>query len=132
MIIQKFKIPRHMADLWSMLVRREAYLPQKEEMPAIGYIAFEDTVPVAACFLRKVEGGYGQLDGLTSNPHCSKENRHKALDLVVQRCIKAAEDCGIKHIISFTLDSSTTSRAEANGFVKQPHTVIALSIKAKV
>lgn len=132
MQLVKFKIEKHMSDLLSMLRSREAYLPGEDEMPATGFIVYDDQTPVAAAFLRRVEGGYAQVDGLTSNPHCSKERRHKALNLTIQRCVEAAEAMGVKHIISFCLDNSTTRRAELNGFEKQPHTVVTLTIKAKV
>jgi N-acetylglutamate synthase-like GNAT family acetyltransferase len=118
----------HAIALYLMLAKRAHPIPH--ELPATGCVAVKDNQVIAACFLRKVEGGYGMIDGLVSHPDAPSKERHEALDLAIQYCIDQAKANGIKHLVSFCLNDSTTSRAERNGFVKQPHSMVTLSIKA--
>lgn len=99
-----------------------------ESIPQIGYIAFEGSIPVACGFLRKVEGGYAQIDGLTSNPDMPSEVRHKALSFIVDTLIQEAKHLKMIGIISFTKDYSIIKRAKDCGFQVLQHQVIALSL----
>lgn len=112
-----------------MLSDRKAYQPNESEMPKVGFIVLEQDTPIAAAFLRKVEGGYGQVDGLTSNPHVESSKRHTALNLCINKCVEAAKDQGMRTVIGFCLDNTTTSRAESLGFVKQPHSLVVYNLK---
>ena len=102
-------------------------------LPKIGYISYTETgTPVAAGFLRKVEGGYGQIDTLVTNPNIPSEIRHKALTRVVDALIAAAKVEGLEGIISYTRDESVLKRAQTIGFRPCPHTVISLDLKGWV
>lgn len=133
MDIKHFNAFEHLGPLYKMLIAREHPLPEISELPAIGCMVFsDDGNHVAAAFLRRIEGGYGMVDGLVSNPKCSPEERHEALDLAIEFCIKEAAKRGITNLLAFALNETTTIRASRHGFVKQPHSMVTLEIKAKL
>lgn len=98
-------------------------------LPKIGYIALMGGHPIAAGFLRRVEGGYGQLDTLTSNPHFGSLVRHEGIKLVVDTLIQDAKDLRLQGLIAFTVDKGILSRAEDCGFHTLKHSLIALKLK---
>ncbi len=100
-----------------------------KSLPKIGYIALMNKQPIAAGFLRRVEGNIvAQLDGLTSNPYFGSKIRHEGITGVVNRLIDDAKDLKLKGIIAFTSDYSILVRAEDIGFViLEQHKGIALT-----
>lgn len=98
-------------------------------LPKIGYIALVNNRPVAAGFLRRVEGGYAQLDGLTSNPYYGSLVRHKGIEIVVDHLISAARQLKLNGIIAFTADNGVLSRAAGLGFTTVDQSLIALRLK---
>lgn len=99
------------------------------DVPSIGYVANYKTRPIAAGFLRLVEGENGWFDSLVSNPIATQEFRHIALDMVIEALIKQAKSKGISKIIGYSVDGGTLERALRHNFVKLPHTVISLDLK---
>lgn len=97
-------------------------------MPKLGYIVFMDSVPIAAGFLRRVEGGIGHLDGLVSNAHFGGQIRHEGIRLVVDTLLKEAKVLKLKGIIATTADEGILKRAISLGFHIVKHTVIALKL----
>lgn len=97
-------------------------------LPKIGYIALLNGHPIAAGFLRRVEGGYGQIDCLTSNRLFGSQVRHDGINKVVNSLLEDAKDLKLKGIISFTGDKSIKERAEAIGFRVVEQTIIALRL----
>lgn len=99
-------------------------------LPKIGYIALLNNQPIAAGFLRRVEGNIvAQLDGLTSNPYFGSQIRHEGIKLVVDRLIDDAKDMKLKGIIAFTRDNGVLARAKSIGFDTINSTIIALAFK---
>ncbi len=99
-------------------------------LPKIGYIAIMNNQPIAAGFLRKVEGNIvAQLDGLTSNPYFGSQVRHEGISKVVDRLIDDAKDMKLKGIIAFTNDNGVLARAKSIGFNTISSTLIALSFR---
>ncbi len=102
---------------------------QMQYLPKIGYMAFLEKVPVAAGFLRRVEGNLvGQIDGLTSNPHLGSIIRHKAINLIVDQLIEDAKTLKLKGLYAFTLDCSVSKRAVETGFQRTEHEILALRL----
>lgn len=98
-------------------------------LPKIGYIAMLDKIPIAAGFLRKVEGNIiAQLDGLTSNPFFGSQIRHTGIKKVLDMLIADAKELKLKGIIAFTTDKSIVIRAETLGFIKVDSSVMALDL----
>jgi len=92
----------------------------KTEQPKIGFI-----VPgVAAAFLLQCEGNIGIMDSLITNPLCSSETRHKALNSIYDNIIGTCHQLGIERIIGFTTDEGTLKRSLAYGFIQKPHTLL--------
>jgi hypothetical protein len=62
--LMKFSKRLHKETLEMWLDLHRAYLPDSSEYPKIGYVAYDRNEPIAIGFIRKVEGGFGQLDGI--------------------------------------------------------------------
>lgn len=100
-----------------------------KSLPKIGYIAyFNGRVPIAAGFLRRVEGGFGQIDTLVSNPYLGSIVRHNGIRRIVDALIEDAKRLKLQGIISFTADSGVLSRAKDLGFVEINQAVIVLEL----
>jgi hypothetical protein len=136
----------HLDNQLSIVPFRYKYLPALLEMlnsqkylgistvnmktlPKIGYMVLLRNYPVAAGFLRRVEGGYAQMDGLTSNPMFGSLIRHEAINLVVNSLISDAKDLKLQGILAFTGDKSVIKRSEDIGFRVIEQTLIVLSLK---
>ncbi len=120
----------HKATLDKWLSARGSYLPSDDEMPAIGYVAYDKGYSVSMGFLRRVEGGFAQLDSLTTNPEASSNQRDIGIDLVVTQLIGKAKELKIKGIICTTRADGILKRAvDRFGFTALSDSVIALSLK---
>ncbi len=125
MIVEQFQIDKHYNELCDALTLWGHPHPTRESIPEYGYLV----CGIAYAFIRRVEGGYAQLDGLTSNPSVSKKIRSEALDLVVKSCIEQAKVLGITQVLGFCSTKSPIMRSLKHGFAVLPHAVIALEIK---
>jgi len=85
-------------------------------LPKIGYIAMLGDQPIAAGFLRRVEGGYGQLDTFVTNPHFGSKMRDEGLNKVVDALLIEAKDLDLIGIIAITQDSGIIERSKKYGF----------------
>lgn len=97
-------------------------------LPKIGYIALMNGYPIAAGFLRRVEGGYAQMDTLTSNKHFGSIVRHEGITKVVDALVEETKVLQLRGIIAFTKDCSIIKRAEDIGFHTLEHSLIALKL----
>ncbi len=117
--------PKHIAD-W--LRARELSAEGSINLPELGLIAYKTGCPIAAGFLRRVEGGYAILDSLVTNPMVLPALRDKTLDLLVKDLISLAKENGIKGLIATTVDCHVIERALKHGFIKLPHVSISLAL----
>lgn len=125
----RFEIATHYLPMVEQLKAREAYIPSPKELPKIGYAIFKnETIQVASGFLRKVEGGYAQIDSVCTNPACSSEDRHEALELLVKTLLHKAKMSKINNVLFLTVDESTIVRSQNHGFKKLPQTVMAVDL----
>lgn len=99
------------------------YITQ-DSLPEIGFIASDSATHIAMGFLRMVEGGYAQIDGLVSNASLSSELRHFGISLVVEKLMQTAKEMNLKGIISYTSDESVIKRANRLGFSSIPQTIL--------
>ena len=97
-------------------------------LPKIGYIAYLGKHPIAAGFLRRVEGGYAQLDTLVSNAHFGSQIRHKGIEMVVDTLLQDAKDLKLHGVIGFTNDPGILKRANSIGFKTLPQSLIGLKL----
>lgn len=110
----------------SWLKHRGHPIAERDEMPEIGFVAWEGERRVAAVCLHRCEGNYAWINGLVTNPEISPIKRSNAIDLVVQKLIATAKELKIKGILGFSVDEGTLKRSEKHGFRKMPHTMILL------
>jgi len=87
-----------------------------QTLPKIGYIALLSKQPIAAGFLRRVEGGYAQIDTLVSNPYFGSKIRNEGIDKVVNWLINDAKELKLSGILAFTGEQSIIERAKDKGF----------------
>lgn len=110
------------------LIARGVNPPTRNEVPKIGFIATNFIEPVAMGFLRRVEGGFAQLDGLVTNPKSSSIDRSTCIDEIVTQLVTKAKEKGIKSIMAYSTYESILNRSVKHGFVPIPHSIIALSL----
>ncbi len=99
-----------------------------KSLPKIGYIAIMNKQPIAAGFLRMVEGGYAQMDTLVSNPYFGSIIRNEGIVKVVDSILSDAKDLKLIGIIAFTEDLGVLKRAEVLGFTKVEQSIITLRL----
>ncbi len=98
------------------------------DVPALGFVAFDSATPIAAGFLRMVEGGFAQIDSLVSNASLSSSMRNEGVALVVDHLIEAAKGLKLKGIYAHTTDEGIVRRAAELGFIHSPGIIIALPL----
>ncbi len=101
---------------------------QPDMLPALGFLITDSATPVAAGFLRMVEGGYAQIDTLVTNGGLSSQMRHEGVSLVVEQLITAAKELKLKGIYAHTKDEGIMRRAADLGFRHVPEIIIALPL----
>lgn len=130
MVVERFTL-YHIPALNSWLKAHGHPIPALIEYPELGYIACDANGPIAAGFLRRVEGGYAQIDGLTSNPGRNGADRHQAIDMVAETLIEKARSLKISAILVLSQDESTIMRSERHGFRKLPHTLLGVDLNSR-
>jgi len=128
MKVQRFQLDMHFQILTHWLEQRKCYIPPRDEVPGIGFIAYAGSTPISVGFLRLVEGGFAQIDGLTTNPEAPAQFRDRANDLIAESLISKAKSMNLKAIIASSTDKHTVLRAEKYGFALMPHTLFALNL----
>lgn len=99
-----------------------------ETLPALGYIAHTLGQPVAAGFLRMVEGGFAQIDTLMTNADLPGALRHEGLTLVVDQLIAYAKFKGVKGLYAHTKSKDVIKRAKLLGFKILHQKIIILAL----
>lgn len=116
----------------SWLKLRQMDLSLADDLPEVGFIAVNgDSPPIAAGFLRLIEGKTAQIDSLITDPTVEPSLRNQAIDVVVERLLEFARANGVQSLIAFSIDAHTLERAKKHGFKHLPHTVMSLDIGGK-
>lgn len=115
------------------ILLRSQEMPIKEnisKLPKLGIIIGCKSTPIAAGFLRAIEGDgkTAILDSLITHKDSDSRVRDYILNMLVQKLIELAKDHGITNILAFSTDKNTLLRAQRFGFVELPHQVISLSL----
>lgn len=119
-MIEPFIVEQHLHSMHEWLKARESYIPPRDELPQIGYVVDK----IAMGFLRRMEGGFAQIDSLVTNPIASPEDRDQALDLIYSTLIDTARSIGIKALMGFTTNKNTLTRSLRHGFTISDHTFL--------
>lgn len=122
----RFKYLKSLHDLLETNAYGDLSDVNMKTLPKIGYIAIMGGHPIAAGFLRRVEGGYAQLDTLTSNKFFGSQVRHEGIKLVTDALIEDAKTLKLHGIIAFTTDDGVLKRAKDKNFVVFPHTLFGI------
>lgn len=131
MDIIPFSLDAHYDVLRRCLSAWHAYPTPKSEIPATGFVALYDGYPAAFAFIRLVEGGFGQLDGLTSNRLLPGDIRDQAIDAIVSHLISHAKTMKLKNLTAFSKDENTLKRSVKHGFSPVPLSMIALGLNGE-
>jgi hypothetical protein len=91
-----------------------------EEMPDIGFAAGEMIdLPDAYMFIRQAEGRLGIIDSLVTNPKASSEDRHKAIESLLEYIMQFCHYNNITKILVLTRNISILKRSLDAGFTLQ-------------
>lgn len=100
------------------------------ELPKIGYICLLGKQPVAAGFLRRVEGNVlAIMDTFASNPYFGSIIRHQGLNKIVDALIEDAKTLKLKGVMAFTVHKDILLRTEAIGFKQVNCATVVLSFE---
>lgn len=99
-----------------------------KSLPKIGYIALYNGHPVAAGFLRRVEGRLALIDGLVSNAFMGGIIRHKGLDLILNTLIDEAKALKLEGLLGHSVDASVHKRVTELGFIQAPDRMYVLKL----
>lgn len=98
-------------------------------LPKIGYIVMLGNAPVAAGFLRKLEGGYGQLDTFVTNPFLGSIVRNEGLNQVVENLLLEAKNEKMLGLLAMTESPDIIKRAKDNyNFQIMNQTILGLTL----
>lgn len=120
---------RHLQDLQDLRESNGLDGISMNSLPKIGYICYLGKTPVAAGFLRRVEGGFAQFDTFISDPNFGSNIRHLALSKIVNSLTQDAIDLGLEGIIAFTKDAGIFQRAKDQGFQIIEQVILTKSLK---
>ena len=96
------------------------------ELPQIGFIVDG----VAACFLYKTDSSIANIENLISNPNSTKEDREKALPLILNKILRECLVSGYKTIYGITQAETVVNHADKLGFKDMgPYKIIRLVLK---
>ncbi len=120
-----FVAERDMPTICNWMQHRGLECPTIDDMPAIGVVVYAGGVIAAMAFLRRVEGGFGQIDGLCTDPEASPELRHQAIEEAVSKIVTKAKELSLKSLMGLSADYSTITRVcSLHGFTIEPHIVL--------
>lgn len=108
--------PNDINEINSWLNKRDLPSLIDNEIPSLGYIVKNNEQSLSAAFIRVVEGGYAQYDGLVTNPEAKAEDRNSANNLLTAYLIKEAREFGFKALLAYSEDDNTITRARNHGF----------------
>lgn len=134
MIIKPYDNDLHLSHLSHFLSQRKMPVDLiLNDIPKHGFIVFtEEQMPVAAGFLRLVEGDYCLFDSFITNPECSPEERNKALDLITSSLINLGKTLNIKKMFAFSEEPHIIQRSCAHGFGKMPFEFTILDLTKEI
>ena len=79
---------------------------------------------VAAMGLRFIDEQYALIDSMITNPLCTSQSRHAALDSLYAAVFECIDSKGISGVLGFTVHADALERAKRHGFKPLPHTVL--------
>ena len=124
MLIIPFNQIKHNKHAITLLNARGMDPNLVNDLPEHGLIALEGDTPIAMGFIRRVEGLSAMLDSYITAPNASSEARGRAVTIITRKLLHWAKSGGCMRMMSFSLEPSFVTRAEALGFVPMPHKLL--------
>ncbi len=131
MLIRPFHADRDIKHINEFFRKRETSSILSSDLPQHGLIAFEAGAPIAAGFLRLVEGNLAMLDSYVTDPSVDPVLRDSALDRLTTKLVKIAKANNIKLLMAFSSDINTLHRTQRHGFTTLPHVFTMLSFSGE-
>lgn len=128
MEIRSFNLKEDLETVNDWMELRGLYQVTEKTLPALGFMATENSIPIACLFLRKCEGGFCMGDIIISNPEIAGSLRNLALDMLFEEGKRVAEKHGFFSILAYSLDATTMVRLEKHGFTRSPFTYFTLNL----
>jgi hypothetical protein len=122
-------VGKHTKAMIQLLESRGMAVDLINDLPEIGVIAYRNDIPVAAGFIRRMEGSYGLMDSYITNATESSSTRHKALSRITEALIEKAKEEGISKLLAFSSDQNTYQRSLMHGFIAMDHKFSLLIVK---
>lgn len=126
MHIEEFNFETHYEHLSNWLKARN--MDSYHNLPACGYVVYDNDLLVAAAFLRRVEGDFGMFDNLCSNPDAPSESRNLAIDMLARQIIDKCGALDINGLLAWSSDKNTLERSIKHGFKVVPGVVITMNL----
>ena len=117
----KFK---HYLPLLEML----DYEIEYRSLPKIGYMALVENSPIAAGFLRKIEGNKSCQIELMPNPYFGKVLQQVGIRWILNSLVLDAKELKLKTIYVLGLEESTLEETKAFGFQELAKHALILSL----
>lgn len=117
--------PEYLPILKEILETQKHHEILLEHLPRHGYVAVVLGQPVAAGFLRLVEGRMAQIDSLMTNATLPGETRNTALVKLIDQLMSDAKDMGLIGVYAHTKAKDIIKRAKSLGFRIVKQTIIA-------
>jgi hypothetical protein len=114
--------------LFKWLAKRDVDIEQ-DEVPGHGYMVSSIITkePIACGFLRE-QGSLGFIEGFTTNPDATSEERNEAMDDLTTFLLTYAKRRDIKRVIGYSLNENIVKRAVKHGFIIQPHVMFSINL----
>lgn len=87
-----------------------------DTLPKIGVVVLAESKPISFGFLRLLEGGFGQIDTIVTDPDAVAEDRHQALNLITENLVNTAKSIGLRGVYGITQHEAIIKRAISLGF----------------
>lgn len=115
MTVERFIYSLHLEQMRVLLASRDMDIRIAEDLPNFGFIVQSSDGPIAAGFIRTIEGGYAMFDSFISNSNRDGLTRDFALDMITTKLIELCKMIDIRSIMAFSKDPNTIARAEDHG-----------------
>lgn len=100
-------------------------VPDKGILPSVGLVV----EGVAAGFIYNVEGKFGLLEEIISNPKSTAKERNQALDFIFLTLLDYAKEEGLKLVIGFSKNKAAMERAKNFGFAEDDSNYNMLAVR---
>jgi hypothetical protein len=119
MQVRKFDINIDYEDVKSWWIKQGWDVIPKHLLGITGFIAYDENVKYAACWLYRDKGcPISILEWTVGNPEVDYKLRHEALNEVMEECFKVAKEDGAELILTMTKNKRLIEKLKESQFVE--------------